>query len=101
MYAGRVVEEIAGEAVLAAPMHPYSQALQAAMPNRRSRGQRLSAIGGRVPEIIGPNRACGFAPRCIYAKSECSQSVPDLYGHGSGAVRCFAYAPSVGRLWPT
>src|SRR5207248_9016185 len=40
MYAGRVVEEIAGEAVLAAPMHPYSQALQAAMPNRRSRGQR-------------------------------------------------------------
>ena len=54
------VEEIAGEAVLAAPMHPYSQALQAAMPNRRSRGQRLSAIGGRVPEITGPNRACGF-----------------------------------------
>jgi peptide/nickel transport system ATP-binding protein len=99
MYAGRVVENVAGEAVLAAPLHPYSQALQAAMPNRRSRGQRLAAIGGRVPDMRASVPACSFAPRCIYAQDECSQMVPELYPHDSGSVRCFAYDPSIGDQW--
>ena len=63
MYAGRVVEEVDGEAVLAKPRHPYTQALDAAVPNRRSRGQRLCAIAGRVPSAAEPIPACGFAPR--------------------------------------
>ena len=61
MYAGRVVEEVPGEAVLAAPRHPYTQALEAAVPNRRSRGQRLAAIGGRVPR---PDRVAPGVQLC-------------------------------------
>ncbi|MHB8505244.1 MAG: dipeptide ABC transporter ATP-binding protein [Acidimicrobiales bacterium] len=93
MYAGRVVEELPGEAVLASPHHPYTQALQAAVPNRRSRGQRLAAIGGRVPDVVSSVEACSFAPRCIYTQPVCSTSAPELYPDGSARVRCFAYAP--------
>ena len=100
MYAGRVVEEIPGEAVLAAPRHPYTQALLAAVPNRRSRGRPLAAIGGSVPDVAEPVRACGFAPRCITARPVCTESAPDLYGDGSGSVRCFAYIPSTSGQWP-
>jgi peptide/nickel transport system ATP-binding protein len=101
MYAGRVVEEIAGEAVLAAPRHPYTQALDAAVPNRRSRGQRLCAIAGRVPSVTEPIPACGFAPRCVCAKAQCIEAVPELYQVESDLVRCFAYAPTLGANWST
>jgi peptide/nickel transport system ATP-binding protein len=99
MYAGRVVEEIPGEAVLATPRHPYTQALLAAVPNRRSRGQPLSAIGGRVPDVSEPVMACSFAPRCVCAKPVCTESAPDLYGGDSGSVRCFAYMPAASEQW--
>jgi peptide/nickel transport system ATP-binding protein len=99
MYAGRVVEEITGEAVLAAPRHPYTQALGAAVPNRRSRGQRLCAIGGRVPDLAESIPECGFAPRCIYTKPDCTAAVPELYTDEAGAVRCVAYGPSSRDNW--
>ena len=101
MYAGRVVEELPGEAVLASPRHPYSQALQTAVPNRRSRGQRLSAIGGRVPDVTESIEACSFAPRCITAQDVCTGSAPELYTSELGRVRCFAYSPLLGDRWPT
>jgi peptide/nickel transport system ATP-binding protein len=100
MYAGRVVEEIPGEAVLATPRHPYTQALLAAVPNRRSRGRPLAAIGGSVPDVAEPPGACSFAPRCVCAKPVCTESAPDLYAGGSGSVRCFAYLPSTSEQWP-
>ncbi len=100
MYAGRIVEELPGDAVLAAPRHPYTQALQAAVPNRRSRGQRLATIGGRVPDVVSSIDACGFAPRCIYAQSVCTAGAPELYPDGSARVRCFAYADSTRGLFP-
>jgi peptide/nickel transport system ATP-binding protein len=99
MYAGRVVEEINGEAVLAAPRHPYTQALDAAVPNLRSRGKRLCAIPGRVPTLTDSIQACAFAPRCVRAELPCTEAVPELYEVDSGSVRCFAYAPTVGSDW--
>jgi peptide/nickel transport system ATP-binding protein len=100
MYSGRIVEEIPGAAVLAEPRHPYTQALGAAVPNRRSRGQRLSAIGGRVPDLAESIQACGFAPRCIHTRPACTAAVPELYPYEAGAVRCVAYAPASGDEWP-
>jgi len=100
MYAGRVVEETSAEAVLASPRHPYTQALGVAVPNRRSRGQRLVAIAGHVPDLAESVQACTFEPRCIYAKPVCTELAPDLYSRDSGSVRCFAYAPVSGQQWP-
>ncbi|MGH9302823.1 MAG: dipeptide ABC transporter ATP-binding protein [Acidimicrobiales bacterium] len=100
MYAGRVVEELPGEDVLARPRHPYTQALQASVPNRRTRGQRLIAIGGRVPDVATSVAACSFAPRCIYAEEICTRESPELYPDGPGLVRCFAYSPATSGAWP-
>ncbi len=99
MYAGRVVEEVPGEAVLAAPRHPYSQALQAAVPNRRTRGTRLATIGGRVPDMAESSASCSFAPRCLFTTTTCTESNPALYETDSGLARCFAYAPEHGDKW--
>jgi peptide/nickel transport system ATP-binding protein len=100
MYAGRVMEETSAEAVLASPRHPYTQALGVAVPNRRSRGQRLVAIAGHVPDVGESVPACSFEPRCIYAKPVCTELAPDLYACDTGVVRCFAYAPGASKQWP-
>jgi len=99
MYAGRVVEEIAGESVLASPRHPYTQALNAAVPNRGSRGVRLSAIPGLVPAASKPIQACSFAPRCVRAGPKCTASPPEWYAVASGGVRCFAYESPPDAVW--
>jgi peptide/nickel transport system ATP-binding protein len=100
MYAGRVVEQTSAEEVLASPRHPYTQALGVAVPNRRSRGQRLVAIDGHVPDLTKSAQVCSFEPRCIYARPVCTQRAPDLYASDSVSVRCFAYAPAANGPWP-
>ena len=94
MYAGRVVEEIGAENALRSPRHPYTQALQAAVPDPRLRGQRLASIPGQVPSVVGER--CAFADRCRYTYEPCLAAEPPLYPTADGATRCYLYDPSVG-----
>ncbi len=91
MYAGRVVEEIGAEDALRSPRHPYTQALQAAVPDPRLRGQRLASIPGQVPSVVG-NR-CAFADRCRYTHDRCVAAEPPLFTTAGGATRCYLYDP--------
>ncbi|HEY3688678.1 MAG TPA: ABC transporter ATP-binding protein [Streptosporangiaceae bacterium] len=100
MYAGRVIEETAGTAVLTEPAHPYTQALNAAVPMPGTRGRRLATVDGRMPDIAEPLAACGFAPRCRHATDLCTTESPDMYPTPSGAARCFAVRPEHAALWP-
>ncbi len=59
MYAGQVVEERPADALFAAPEHPYTAALLAAMPERSTGDGRLATIPGVVP---GPLRPPGGLP---------------------------------------
>ena len=61
-YAGRVVEFGRAEAVLKSPVHPYTQALLAALP--RVGQDRLASIGGQPPNLAKLPPGCSFAPRC-------------------------------------
>jgi len=79
MYAGRVVET-APTAVLFRDMQmPYTEALLSAIPKLEQRSHtRLTAIGGRPPDLVSPPTGCAFSPRCPYAQERCHVEQPTL-----------------------
>jgi oligopeptide/dipeptide ABC transporter ATP-binding protein len=88
MYAGEVVENGTVDAVLAAPAHPYTAALIAALPGDDSTDERLKPIEGVPPDPAHYPKGCRFAPRCAFAKSECA-TAPEAAYRGNGAfARC-------------
>jgi len=81
MYAGKVVEEARVEDLFASPRHPYTQGLIRSIPRLDSAAtgrKRLEAIPGSVPFLLAPKPGCRFAPRCPYARAECTDSTPAL-----------------------
>jgi peptide/nickel transport system ATP-binding protein len=81
MYAGRVVEEAPVGELFRNPRHPYTQGLIRSIPRIDTaavRKTRLEAIGGVVPNLIHPPPGCRFAPRCRFAKPDCTAAMPEL-----------------------
>ena len=89
MYAGQIVEEAPVVALFAAPQHPYTQGLMAAMPRAGTRRERLTTIPGTVPPPGAWPAACRFADRCTFAWSRCTSEAPPLHQLGEGRTsRC-------------
>jgi oligopeptide/dipeptide ABC transporter ATP-binding protein len=78
MYAGRVAESGAAEAMLARPAHPYTRALLAAIPRLEGEIGPLPAIPGVVPPPTDFPPGCRFAPRCGLALPPCHAAPPSL-----------------------
>lgn len=96
MYAGRVQETGAADAVLSRPQHPYTRALIDSVPNPDRPGRRLRQIGGQPPDPARPPAGCAFAPRCDVATAECWARIPTLHPTDTGHVRCHLLAPGAG-----
>ena len=88
MYAGQMVEEQPTEALFAAPRHPYTAALLAALPERAMGRRRLPTIPGVVPGIDDRPRGCLFNPRCRFADDRCRREPPELHGPPGRRARC-------------
>ncbi|HYW51907.1 MAG TPA: ABC transporter ATP-binding protein [Gemmatimonadaceae bacterium] len=89
MYAGQIVEEAPVAALFAAPQHPYTEGLMAAMPRAGTRRDRLTTIPGTVPPPGAWPKACRFADRCAYAWERCTTEAPPLHRIGAGrSSRC-------------
>ncbi len=88
MYAGQVLEARAADALFAAPQHPYTAALLAAMPERSAGRARLATIPGVVPGLHDRPDGCLFAPRCAYATRRCVAERPGFASWQAGGVRC-------------
>jgi peptide/nickel transport system ATP-binding protein len=81
MYAGKVVEEANVADLFAEPLHPYTQGLIRSIPRidtAATEKTRLEVIGGTVPNLLDPAPGCRFAPRCKFARAECTESTPPL-----------------------
>ena len=89
MYAGRIVEEAPTERLFAAPAHPYTIGLMAALPPMEGPRRALDAIPGGVPEPWAMPPGCAFAPRCPRRMAVCDAVPPGPRMAGPGHVaRC-------------
>ena len=91
MYAGEIVETGARTDFFAAPLHPYSRKLFAALPGADRRGAALEAPEGSVPGLDRVFQGCRFAERCPMAFDRCDEEAPGWHRLGEQAVRCHLY----------
>ena len=97
MYAGQQVETGPVPEIFAAPRHPYTQALMAALPENNAGRARLRAIPGVVPGAYGRPSGCLLSPRCAYAVPRCHAEQPPLAGPPGRQARCFFPLAEDGR----
>jgi peptide/nickel transport system ATP-binding protein len=85
MYLGRIVEIGPIQEIIAAPAHPYTQALLSVIPVPNPRQRRLHTIlQGDPPNPIDLPPGCRFHPRCPQVSPECRQTDPQLRAVTSG-----------------
>jgi oligopeptide/dipeptide ABC transporter ATP-binding protein len=61
------------------PLHPYTEALLAAVPVPNPRIKRKKQLlQGDVPSPINPPPGCRFHTRCPYAFARCSKEEPEM-----------------------
>ncbi|TWT15432.1 ABC transporter ATP-binding protein [Reyranella sp. CPCC 100927] len=96
MYLGRIVEIATRDQLYKEPLHPYTQALMAAVPIpdpvlEATRPQQI--ITGEVPSALRPPPGCRFHPRCPHATATCKTEDPPLRDRSGGrAVACHLHA---------
>lgn len=85
MYAGQFVENGSAEQVFTSPAHPYTRGLLDCIPipGKSKPGERLGAIPGIVPSLIGDMPGCHFASRCPLVHGPCSTG--DIAMHDGSA----------------
>src|SRR5438128_3779381 len=79
MYLGRIVEIASARALFRNPLHPYTEALLAAVPVPDPTVNRKRLIlAGDVPSPIKLPTGCRFHTRCPYVFDRCRVEEPVL-----------------------
>jgi peptide/nickel transport system ATP-binding protein len=89
MYAGNLCEVADFKDLFQKPLHPYTQALLAAVP-KFSMEDELKSIEGNVPNLVAPPSGCRFHPRCPHAMAVCQETFPEMTEMGKNhLVACY------------
>ena len=90
MYLGRLMEIGPSNAIVDMPLHPYTRALIAAVPDSRPVDvHRQRKLAGDIPSPIDRPTGCAFHPRCPYAQEKCAHDEPALRQFNPGhSVAC-------------
>ncbi len=90
MYLGKVVEEADEPDLFGRPLHPYTAALIAAVPEPDpAHAMRAPALEGDLPSPLDPPPGCAFHTRCPIVRERCRSEAPALTVPAPGRlVRC-------------
>ncbi|WP_293862840.1 ABC transporter ATP-binding protein [uncultured Alsobacter sp.] len=98
MYAGRIVEDAAADAIFARPAHPYTRGLLASRPSATHDVARLTAIPGTVPPAFDLPSGCRFRTRCAQADAACAATDPPRVvvgpAHGAACLKPLLETPA-------
>ncbi len=78
MYLGQIVESADRDTLFRQPLHPYTQALLAAVPTLDAQRSPPRAASGEPPNPANPPHSCRFHPRCPQATAQCREQAPRL-----------------------
>ena len=78
MYAGQIVESAPTDSLLAAPRHPYTQALLASLPQYAEPGKPLPTMHDQLNSRTVTAGGCCFAGRCPLAVDTCRAEFQQL-----------------------
>jgi len=98
MYLGRLIEVAPTPRLVNRPLHPYTQALLAAIPEADPRltrsKQRVQLRSLDIPSLLALPSGCTFHPRCPqFQEGLCERQVPPLVDLGDGSqVACHIVA---------
>lgn len=76
MYAGKIVETGDVKDVFKSPVHPYTEALLAALPRLGQRRKRLFQIEGEPPHLLNLPRAAASGPAAIRQWRDAGKTIP-------------------------
>jgi oligopeptide/dipeptide ABC transporter ATP-binding protein len=79
MYLGRIVESGPAQEVFARPLHPYTQALVASVPDAARAPDKRLRLAGEIRSPIDPDpNTCRFHGRCPRGQDRCKKVMPLL-----------------------
>jgi peptide/nickel transport system ATP-binding protein len=79
MYLGKTCEVAAPDSLYAAPAHPYTNALLAAVPlPQPGTASDHEPLSGELPSPLTPPTGCRFRTRCALAQGICATEVPQM-----------------------
>ncbi len=78
MYLGNMVELANTQELFDHPLHPYTEALMAAIPTTDVEENReLRILEGDIPSPVNPPQGCKFHTRCAHCTEICKHAVPE------------------------
>lgn len=94
MYLGKIMEDGPTEDIVHNPLHPYTQALVAAVPTPHvDQSHDPLPIGSGAPDPRNPPSGCVFRDRCPKAQSRCASEIPEPRRIDTRLVACHFVSP--------
>jgi oligopeptide/dipeptide ABC transporter ATP-binding protein len=95
MYLGNIVETAPKNSLYQNPLHPYTRALMASLPQPDPQKRHtLAVLKGDVPSPVNVPTGCRFHPRCPEVMEQCSRLTPPFIEMDTGhRVACHLYEP--------
>ena len=96
IYAGQIIESgIIEEIYTGDRHHPYTAGLFHAIPDIKSKINRLTPIEGLMPDPTNLPSGCAFHPRCSHCMEICREKEPPVMKEGAHEIRCHLFAKEV------